>query len=87
MIEGEWDYSKKEDTAIGIAITINGDMVAVVDGDDDEAEAIARLIAAAPDLLAACKVMVSYIESNDWEAEFADPMPSIIAAIAKAQPE
>lgn len=37
------------------------------------------------ELVGACEEMVSYIEANNWEAEFADPMPSIKAALAKAK--
>jgi hypothetical protein len=37
------------------------------------------------DLLEALKELVNYIEANDWESEFADPLPTAKAAIAKAE--
>jgi hypothetical protein len=46
----------------------------------DQPEANARLIAAAPDLLAACKLAAQYSETI-WE----DEMQKIVAAIAKAE--
>lgn len=46
-------------------------------------EANARLIAAAPDLLAACKEWLTYIDNNGGEAAYTQ-RPNVAAAIAKA---
>lgn len=51
----------------------------------DEANANARLIAAAPDLLAACKGLASYVYSTTNPGDAPDALRAGIAAIAKAQ--
>ena len=53
---------------------------------DDERGANARLIAAAPDLLAACKAALDSISdtSGDWRASIEAVTPDLRAAIAKA---
>lgn len=51
--------------------------------DEGEAEANARLIAAAPDLLAACKEIASFAQS--WQPLSTGDIASVRAAIAKAE--
>jgi len=53
--KGKWDWSEKEDITHGCSITVNGAVIATVDGTDEEMQANARLIVAAPALLDACK--------------------------------
>lgn len=49
-----------------------------------EAEANARLIAAAPDLLAALMELIAAVDSNNCEAAGTSRWPEVHAAIAKA---
>jgi hypothetical protein len=80
-----WTYNK---TNTGIREILNsaGQRIAVVESHDagtknddraQEAEANARLIAASPELLEACKILLSYVESEyglDYE-EIPKPEP------------
>ena len=55
-------------------------LAVVIDRPDSECEANVRLIAAAPDLLAACKAYASV-----WPGDSTPHMVAIRAAIAKAE--
>lgn len=55
----------------------------IMDGDESEREANARLIAAAPDLLAACKDALFHLEGDSYCADI--EIQACIAAIAKAE--
>jgi len=58
---------------------------------DDEARRYAALIAAAPDLLAACKLAVRFVEDvckgHQWPHENCEAWKAATAAIAKAKGE
>lgn len=57
-----------------------------VPNDDGKAEANARLIAAAPDLLAACELAVTALSSARFDTAAYDPhVTKLLAAIAKAK--
>ena len=61
--------------------------VRAVQGGEDEAWANARLMAAAPDLLACCRAMLELHESGSWGAPPGEYLPALRAAIAKATGE
>lgn len=76
----EKDYVKIEGTD-NLIITTAQD-------DDEKLEILSEVVRKCNShkgLVDACETMVSYIESNNWEAEFADPMPDILQALAEAK--
>jgi hypothetical protein len=57
--------------------------VAVVHAPEDQRDANARLIAAAPELLAACEELLIYL--SDWDDDESETCVRARAAIAKAE--
>lgn len=93
--KGKWDWSEKEDMTHGCSITVNGAVIATVDGTDEEMQANARLIAAAPALLDACKEGLAILDvlPNDVVVDFSvarqilEKKNKIKAAITEATKE
>jgi len=56
-----------------------------IDFEGEDGEANARLIAAAPELLETCKMMLWLIESEQWEKRFDGETTILRTAIAKAE--
>lgn len=84
---GTWEAGTDEDGGL-IFAWANGKCRVVANTDDqhenippEEFEANARLIAAAPDLLAACKQVKKYLDGMglDWLGNDDDPLESAIA--------
>lgn len=78
-----WERSSKYDPSYKIAEAAGCRMIAQTIGGNDEINA--RLIVAAPDLLAACKAALEFIgrsNKTDWDNEIT---PILEIAIAKAE--
>lgn len=82
---GPWTLPKFTTIDKTIRIREPAVLVDFDDVDHDEQAANARLIAAAPDLLAACQSMLRTCGSSaDWNGETHESLKLIEAAIAKA---
>jgi hypothetical protein len=85
---GPWEYESQDPHALGKITSDDGTLVAEVHGDwddDHSTEANARLIAAAPDLLAACKLAVERLEVCSYQGDEDSFVEEIAAAIARAE--
>ena len=93
---GPWELAWEDGKHGVIGQTTGGKLVAIVgnnpdDGRNDERKANARLIAAAPDLLAACEAVLKWAETPQSEDRgtftyFAEVIvPMVDVAIAKAK--
>lgn len=90
--KGEWTIINKKKTFSGNievreAVDEFGTTYVADCGDHKKSEVNARLIVAAPDLLAACKAALEYLTLSsklDWDNILT---PQLEAAIAKAQPK
>jgi hypothetical protein len=97
VISGKWgdDYPSIKIVGSGLDAKAEAYMEQITYGEimEETAEANARLIATAPDLLEACKTMANVISGWDGEwqrqcgSDFVDAYAMLSAAIAKAEPE
>jgi hypothetical protein len=83
--KGEWIYSKYQPYDFGVHSTEGrGNDIALVRGSDEEAEANAKLIAAAPELLASLIEIFDLLEINEPEWYLRKHFNHAINAIRKA---
>jgi hypothetical protein len=75
-----WTNEPELENGEGREITCNGQLVATVYDPAD-----ADLIAAAPDLLAACEEMAAQLGGGDDYTKWEDAKAQLLAAIAKAK--
>ena len=84
--DGSWDVHRKTPTLDGGYFARVEPLHHATREARDEAEANARLIAAAPDLLAACNFAYQALTDRHGAVEDDEAIEALTTAIAKAQP-